>query len=158
MKKIIGIVMVVFLLLAVSAGAVDFGEADYKVMYSPQDKTLTIAGKYVTLSIDSQTGSVSKLIPETWKPISSPYNISSLTAFTSTITGTTSYFSILGPSLPKESYKVRREEIGPFTVTYETPEKVLIIQGTILKYFFLRVHNCGQVEKMEWREINKNER
>ncbi len=162
MKKIIGIVMVVFLLLAVSmkAAAVDFGEADYKVVYSPQDKTLTIEGKYVTLKINSETGTVSKLIPEAWKRISS--NNGSFTSLTGTTSNLLLYSSTYGYitsiGYKSEPYKVKTEEVGPFKVSYETPEKILIIQGTILKYFFLRVHNCGQVEKMEWREINKNER
>jgi hypothetical protein len=154
MKKF-WIVLFVVLFAVTPVFAVDFGDTDYKVIF--KDGELRIAGKKIMLKVNAKTGEVTKLIPETWKTIagSSGHNWYVGSGSILTISGTSAgWITVRGP---EEKHKKKTEQVGPFTVTYYTPKRELTVTSDDLDFFFLRLQNCGQVEKLEWKEINKNE-
>ena len=158
MKKLISIILFVCMLISVPLWAVEFGvKSDFKVTYD--DKVLTVVGKNVTLKV-SDSGDVKKLVPERWETITSGGVFLTTPSGWQVLATTATWYTS-----PVDYDVFESKVVGPYTVDYSRLNKMLVISthNTIQTFptkitpFVLRVQTCGMVEKLEWKEINKNQ-
>jgi hypothetical protein len=159
MKKIV-MGIVVFLMFALPVYAVEFGgKSVFNATF--EHGILFITGKNINIKV-SEDGTVKKFVPAKWETISGEIFTSTASTFAfMTGSGTWTINSYKEP----DEYWIEIKEVGPYTIEYSQQNKLILVSKgrTIDAFknkvtpFVLRVHTCGKVERLEWKEINKNE-